>query len=178
MWYKVIIVVCESEKLLHTFHIGRWLPVSNGSHLIAIHTMFTWAHHMAQIFYVRFAKFTFFNLAYNLCLQSRSNTLRRWDSCSSSVLLNTSISSKYTKMKSSVYPCITEFMSHWKVLSALQSPSGKTVYSNKPYRVTKAVFSHASGASQTWWYPLARSIALRHIAFDNLSRRSSILGRG
>ena len=41
MQYKVIIVIRESEKLLHTLHIGRWLPVSDSCHLIAIHTKFT-----------------------------------------------------------------------------------------------------------------------------------------
>ena len=39
--YKAIIVVLKSKKLLHTLHIGRWLPVSNGCHLVAIHTKFT-----------------------------------------------------------------------------------------------------------------------------------------
>ena len=41
MRYKVIIVICESEELLLTLHIGRWLPVSDGCHLVAIHTKFT-----------------------------------------------------------------------------------------------------------------------------------------
>ena len=41
MRYKAIIVVRESKKLLHTLHIGRWLPVSDGCHLVAIHTKFT-----------------------------------------------------------------------------------------------------------------------------------------
>ena len=40
MRYKAIIVICKSEKLLHTLYIGRWLPVSDGCHLVAIHTKF------------------------------------------------------------------------------------------------------------------------------------------
>ena len=41
MWDKAIIIICKSEKLLHTLYIGRWLPVSNSCHLVAIHTKFT-----------------------------------------------------------------------------------------------------------------------------------------
>ena len=41
MRYKVVIIVRKSEKLLHTLHIGGWLPVSDGYHLIAIHANFT-----------------------------------------------------------------------------------------------------------------------------------------
>ena len=40
MRYKVVVVIRKSEKLLHTLHIGGWLPVSDGCHLIAIHTKF------------------------------------------------------------------------------------------------------------------------------------------
>ena len=40
MRYKAIVVIRESEKLLYTLHIGRWLPVSDSCHLFAIHTKF------------------------------------------------------------------------------------------------------------------------------------------
>ena len=40
MQYKSVIIVCESKKLLHTLHIGRWLPLSDGCHLVVIHTKF------------------------------------------------------------------------------------------------------------------------------------------
>ena len=49
MRFKAVIVVCKSEKLLHTLHISGWLPVSDSSHLVTIHTMFAWATCMTQI---------------------------------------------------------------------------------------------------------------------------------
>ena len=38
MWYKAIIEVGKTKKLLNAFNIGRWFSAGNGCHLIVINT--------------------------------------------------------------------------------------------------------------------------------------------
>ena len=62
---------------------------------------------------------------------------------------HTSMSSKYTSIKLSMYSPMGLFINLCKVDGALHNPSGSKVYSNKPYLVTNAVFSEASLARRT-----------------------------
>ena len=70
----------------------------------------------------------------------------------------------------------TWFISHIKVLGALDSPKGITIHSYRPSRVLNAVFHSSPGRTRIWWYLLHRSIFESIVAPCNRSIRSSNRG--
>ena len=85
--YEPVVVICKTQKLLNNFDIDRSWPVVNSSNIVHIKMQFAWPNNMAKVLNVRFTKIALFQLACNLFSRSLANTLRRYTSWLSIVML-------------------------------------------------------------------------------------------
>ena len=107
---------------------------------------------------------------------STSLTIRR---CSSTVSVNTRISSMYTiTCPSSICRFRMWFMNDWKVAGELVSPKNITVGSNRPRFVRNAAFHSSPSLIRILLYPHRMSIFEKTWAFFSLSMSSWISGSG
>lgn len=77
-----------------------------------------------------------------------------------------------------VSPRRTKFMAWEKVAGALHKPNPIRRNTNRPYRAMNAVFFRSLGLIITWWEAEFASSFENQMFPDNVSKHSSISGRG
>ena len=138
------------------FVVGGWHLV-DCSDLLRIRSDSFDIHKVSQASYSCLNKKHLLALNCNPYSAMRPNIFSRYLMWLSKYLLNTTMSSRYTRTDCHLRPARHRSIRRWKVAGALQRPKGITLNSNNPSGARKVVFSLSSSLIRIYQYPDARS---------------------